>query len=182
MCHRRGQRHQPPIVALAGAIYGAYQSRKARKAEASGQEIGIEGGKYAAVSKQSHADAMDGLALHEKGVPPPDYDDVVRDHEDATHHDWNSDDRNVGLRGGGDEDGHFLAALENDENSKIARDEREGMKMGFFERMQTMKESKKMDREERREAWRAEKAAWKERKAERRAEWRARRGCCGRAC
>lgn len=185
MCCRRGQRHQPPIVALAGAIYGAYQTRKARKAEASAQEIGIEGGKYATVPKQSEKDAMGGLALHEKDVPPPNYDDVVRNHDDATHHNRDSDDRDVGLRGGVNEDNEFVAAGEVDEASKESTEEREGAKMGFFERMQAMKENKRLEREERRESWKAGKQAWKERKAERRAEWRAergRRGCCGHAC
>lgn len=183
MCCRHGQRHQPPIVALAGAIYGAYQNRKARKAGASAQEIGIEGGKYATVPKQSHTDAMDELALHEKDVPPPDYDDVVRNNDDAIYHD--SSDRDVGLRGGANEDNEFVVAGENDENAKDSQKEGDGMKMGFFERMQAMKESKRLEREERRESWKAGKQGWKERKAERHAEWRAggeRRGCCGRAC
>lgn len=186
MCHRRGPRYQPPIVALAGAIYGAYQSRKARKAEASGQEIGVEGGKYAAVPKQNHADAMDGIALHEKGVQPPDYDDVVRNQDDAVYQNRDSDDYGVGLRGGSGEEDNFLAAGEHDEGSRNVEGEKDMGKMGFFERMQMMKENKKINREEKREAWRTEKRAWKERKAERRAEWRVERGrrggCCGRAC
>ena len=175
MCCRHGARRQPPIVALAGAIYGAYRTRKEKRASASSQDIGLEGGKYVIVPQQSHPDAVDGGALHEKGVPPPNYDDVIRNDEgtkDAEFEPYN--DR--------EEEDPFLVP---GEDEREGRGERDGVKMGFFQRLQAKKEEKKLEREERREAWRAERRSWTESRAERRAEWRAgggRRGCCRQAC
>lgn len=63
--------------------------------------------------------------------------------------------------------------------------ERNVVKMGFFERLHAKKEEKRLEREERRELWRAERRTWMESRAERRAEWRAgrgRRGCCRQTC
>jgi len=155
MCCRNGPRRQPPIVALAGAIYGAYQDRKQKRASASLQDIGIEGGKYAAVPQQSYSDDVDGRALHEKGVAPPDYEDVVRDDDGAMQ---DAKDDGFGMYGDRDEEDPFLGAGEDDEND--ARGERDGVKMGFFERLQARKEGKRLEREERREAWRAKRSAW----------------------
>jgi len=185
MCCRHGARRQPPIVALAGAIYGAYQSRKEKRAIASAQEIGVEGGKYAAVPQQNLSEAVDGQALHAKGVSPPDYEDVIR-HDDSTlHYDADSKEVDSGPYDDRDDEAAFLAAIEDDGTATKAGEPRDGMRMGFFERLHAMKEGKRLEREERREAWRAEKRAWMESRAERRAEWRAgrgRRGCRGHAC
>lgn len=180
MCRRHGARRQPPIVALAGAIYGAYQSRKEKRTEASLQDIGIEGGKYAAVPQQSHPDTFDGQLLHEKGVPPPDYEDVVRHSDSTLHHDPNSKDVGTGMYDDGDDENK-----DDEERAKQEREEMDGVKMGFFERLHANREGRRMEREERREAWRAEKRAWMESRAERRAEWKAgmgRRDCGRHAC
>jgi hypothetical protein len=184
MCCRHGNRRQPPIVALAGAIYGAYQTRKGKRAEASAQDIGLEGGKYRAVSQQSHADALHDFDLHEKNVPPPDYEDIIRDHDDPEYHAADSKDNDSGLCDNDrDDDNAFLAATGHDENAKKARDDVDGVKMGFFGRLHARKEEKRLEREERREAWKEGRRAWVESRAERRAEWRAgRRGCGRRAC
>jgi hypothetical protein len=181
MCCRHGNRRQPPIVALAGAIYGAYQSRKEKRAEGSAQDIGLKGGKYRAVSQQSHADALDGFDLHEKDMPPPDYEDVVRDHDDTLFHAADSKHDESGLcDNGGDNENAFLAGGDDDENANKARDD---VKIGFFGRLHVRKEEKRMEREERREAWKEGRRAWVESRAERRAEWRAgRRGCGRHAC
>ena len=172
MCCRHGARRQPPIVALAGAIYGAYQTRKEKRASASSQDIGLEGGKYVIVpQQQSDLDAVDGQALHEKDVSPPDYEDVIRNDEGMKESDLGPyDDR--------EEEDPFLAPGEDGQK-------REGVKMGFFERLHAKKEEKRLMREERRESWRAERRSWMESRAERRAEWKAgrgRRGCCRQAC
>ena len=176
MCCRHGARRQPPIVALAGAIYGAYQTRKEKRASASSQDIGLEGGKYIVVPQQSHLDAVDGQALHEKGVSPPDYEDVVRNDEGTK-------DAKFGPYDDREEEDPFLAPGD-DEREEI-HGERDGVKMGFFQRLQAKKEEKRLEREERREAWRTERRTWMESRAERRAEWRAgrgRRGCGRQAC
>jgi hypothetical protein len=181
MCCRHGNRRQPPIVALAGAIYGAYQSRKEKRAEGSAQDIGLEGGKYRAVSQQSHADALDDSDIQEKGVPPPNYEDVVRDHDDPEYHAADSKDLDSGLCDNDRIDENaFLAAAGDDEHVNKARGD---VKMGFFGRLHARKEEKRMEREERREAWKEGRRAWVESRAERRAEWRAgRRGCGRHAC
>ncbi|GAB7330930.1 hypothetical protein MBLNU13_g02447t1 [Cladosporium sp. NU13] len=125
MCCRHGARRQPPIFALAGAIYGAYQTRKEKRASASSQDIGLEGGKYVIVPQQSHLDAVDGRALHEKGVPPPDYEDVIRNNEGTKDAEFEPyDDR--------EEEDPFLAPGEDEQSAK--------------------KEEKRLEREERREA------------------------------
>lgn len=176
----------PPCVALAGAIYGAYQSRKTKRAEASAREMSLtEKQQYATVPKQSLPAAMDGFALQEKGVPPPDYEDVVANHA----HTADSKRPIPDLHDESDDEDAFLAAEESGESEEKTREELQAVKMGFFERLQARKEAKRIGREERREAWRAEKRAWREARAERRMEWRAARaermgsrGRCGRAC
>jgi hypothetical protein len=176
MCCRHGARRQPPIVALAGAIYGAYQTRKEKRASASSQDIGLEGGKYIAVPQQSHLDAVDGRALHEKGVSPPDYEDVIRNDEGT------KDTTDFGPYDDREEEDPFLAPGEDERDGHA---ERNGVKMGFFQRLQARKEEKRLEREERREAWRTERRTWMESRAERRAEWRAgrgRRGCGRQTC
>lgn len=185
MCCRHGARRQPPIVALAGAIYGAYQTRKEKRASASSQDIGLEGGKYIIVPQQSHLDAVDGQALHEKGVSPPDYEDVIRNDEGDLHHGSGPRDSDFRPYDDREEEDPFLAPGEDEESVRDGRGGREGVKMGFFQRLQAKKEEKRLEREERREAWRAERRSWMESRAERRAEWRAgrgRRGCCRQAC
>jgi hypothetical protein len=178
MCCRHGARRQPPIVALAGAIYGAYQTRKEKRASASSQDIGIEGGKYVVVPQQSHADAVEGRALHEKGVPPPDYEDVIRNDGEGLFYGDGQKVEEFGRYDDREEEDPFLAPGEDGQK-------REGVKMGFFERLHAKKEEKRLMREERRESWRAERRSWMESRAERRAEWKAgrgRRGCCRQAC
>lgn len=178
MCCRHGHRRQPPIVALAGAIYGAYQDRKEKRAEASVQDIGLEGGKYAAVSQHNHSDTMDEFGHVDKSVPPPNYEDVVNDYGDTLHHDVDSKDIDNGMCDDGVAENALLAA---DSDNRGRR----GVKMGFFERLHAKKEEKRLEREERREIWRAEKRAWVQSRAERRAEWRAgmgRRGCGRQVC
>lgn len=185
MCCRHGARRQPPIVALAGAIYGAYQTRKEKRASASSQDIGLEGGKYIAVHQQSHLDAVDGRALHEKGVPPPDYEDVIRNDEGTLHHGLDPKDSDFDPYDDREEEDPFLAPEEDDESVREVHGERNGVKMGFFQRLQAKKEEKRLEREERREAWRAERRTWMESRAERRSEWRAgrgRRGCGRQTC
>jgi hypothetical protein len=172
MCCPHGARRQAPIVALAGAIYGAYQTRKEKRASASSQDIGIEGGKYVVVPQQSHADAVDGQAA------PPDYEDVIRNDGGGLKDGDGLKDEEFGEYDDREEEDPFLAPGEDGEK-------REGVKMGFFERLHAKKEEKRLEREERREAWRAERRSWVESRAERRAEWRAargRRGCCRQAC
>lgn len=179
MCCRHGARRQPPIVALAGAIYGAYQTRKEKRASASSQDIGLEGGKYVIVpQQQSHLDDVSGRGLDEKDVSPPDYEDVVRNDEGTKEAD-------LGPYDDHEEEDPFLAPGEDGESLRDGRGERTEVKMGFFARLHAKKEEKRLEREERREAWRSERRSWIESRAERRAEWRAgrgRRGCCRQAC
>lgn len=189
MCCRRGGRRQPPIVALAGAIYGAYQSRKDKRAEASAREISLTEEEHASTPKQSLPEAMDGLALQEKGVPPPDYEDVVANRSNTLHYTADSKQTIPDLHDESDDEDAFLAAEESGEPEEKTRDELQAVKLSFFERLQARKEAKRIGREERREAWRAEKKAWRAARAERRMEWRAARaermgrgGCCRRAC
>jgi hypothetical protein len=185
MCCRHGARRQPPIVALAGAIYGAYQTRKEKRASASSQDIGIEGGKYVVVPQQSLADAVDGQVLHEKGVAPPDYDDVIRNDGGGMQDGSDRKDDEFGPYDDREEEDPFLAPGEDDGSVRRGLGKREGVKMGFFERLCAKKEEKRAEREERRESWRAERRSWVECRAERRAQWRAgrgRRGCGRQAC
>lgn len=186
MCCRRGGRRRPPIVALAGAIYGAYQSRKERRAEASTREISLTEEQYASIPKQSLPEAMDGLALQEKGVPPPDYEDVVANRASALHYTADSKQTISDLHDESDDEDAFLAAEESGEPEAKTPDELQAVKLSFFERLQARKEAKRIGREEEREAWRAEKKDWRAARAERRMEWRAERvgrgGCCRRAC
>jgi hypothetical protein len=184
MCCRHGARRQPPIVALAGAIYGAYQSRKEKRAVASAQEIGVEGGKYAAVPQQSHSDTFDAHVVHEKDVAPPNYEDVIRNDDSSMRHGADSRDVDSESYDTRDDERAFLAAGEEGAGAG-ARGSQEGLngvKMGFFERVHARKQEKRQEREERREAWREEKRAWRESRAERRAEWRASRRCGRHAC
>ena len=136
----------------------------------------MEGGKYIVVPQQSHLDAVDGQALHEKGVSPPDYEDVIRNDEGT------KDTTDFGPYDDREEEDPFLAPGEDERDGHA---ERNGVKMGFFQRLQAKKEEKRLEREERREAWRTERRTWMESRAERRAEWRAgrgRRGCGRQAC
>ena len=141
----------------------------------------MEGGKYVVVPQQSHSEAVDGQALHEKGVSPPDYEDVIRNDEGTMHRGADPKDNDFGPYDDGEEGDPFLAPGEDGESLRNGA----WVKMGFFERLHAKKEEKRAEREERREAWRAGRRSWMESRAERRAEWRAgrgRRGCCRQAC
>jgi hypothetical protein len=184
---RRRNSFQPPIITLGAALYDAYQTRKEKRASASMQDIGRSGGKYAAVPfegrteedyRQDFAAAMEGFAAEEKGkrgegdVPPPDYEDVVRESRQfsgcaALEVDTT---RKKNERDGGDsfdlrddEEGReFLAAVGGhydvvDDDEEIVGGGRKGsatgVKMGFFERVRARKEAKRR--------------AWLEKRAER---------------
>jgi hypothetical protein len=177
MCRHHSSHRQTAIVALAGAIYGAYQSRKEKNTEASAQEIGLEGGKYAAVPQETHLDA----AEHEKSIPPPDYEYVVKNRDDIIQ-DTDPKDHDAGICY--DDSYHdknaFLATGINDEVAQKSQGNGVRVKMGFFGRLHAKKEEKRAEREERREAWRANRRDRMESRAERCAEWRA--GMSGRGC
>ena len=183
MCCRNRVRREPPIITLAGAIYSAYQTRKEKRAIASAQDIGVEGGKYAAVPQQSHSDTFDAHILHGTDVAPPNYEDVIRNDDSPMRHSFDPKDVDHGSYDDRDDDRAFLAAGGEGANAERTQRGVDGAKMSFFERVQARKEEKRLAREERREAWSEKKRAWKESRAERRAEWRAgRRGCCRQAC
>lgn len=123
--------------------------------------------------------------MYEKGLAPPDYEDVIRNDGEAVQDGSDHKDEGFGHYDDREEEDPFLAPGEDDGDLRRGSVEREEAKMGFFARLCAKKEERRIERQERREVWRAKRRSWVESRAERRAEWRAgrgRRGSCGQAC
>lgn len=171
MCCRRRrncQRPQPVLIVAGAAMYSAYENRKMSKAqESTAQHLSSNEMTMPANNPKSNTmlpktnqteDPLSNLALQEKGIPPPDYNEAVAAHRITTSNGASAVDSKSVPRNESDRE----SFVDDEKNPEEAKEE---VKMGFFERLRAKKEAK-------RAAWMAARGGGMGRGRG--------RGCCGR--